>query len=50
VGYLFPVGGTQGYLNLKGYGELDAKNRTEGWNLLLSFAVSPPAPTLSAKP
>jgi hypothetical protein len=47
MGYLFPVGDMQGYLNLKGYGEFGAKNRPEGWNLWLTFAVSPvahPAP------
>jgi hypothetical protein len=27
IGYLFPVGNMQGYLNLKGYGEFDAANR-----------------------
>jgi hypothetical protein len=43
MGYLFPVGDMQGYLNLKGYGEFGAKNRPEGWNLWLTFAVSPAA-------
>jgi hypothetical protein len=41
IGYLFPVGGAQGYLNLKGYGEFDAANRADGWNLWLTFVVSP---------
>jgi hypothetical protein len=32
IGYIFPVGDMQGYLNLKGYGEFDAANRPSGWN------------------
>jgi hypothetical protein len=49
VGFLFPVGDMQGYLNVKGYKEFGAEHRPEGWNLWLTFAVSPhppaPAPT-----
>jgi hypothetical protein len=45
IGYLFPVGGMQGYLNLKGFGEFGAQHRPEGWNLWLTFAVSPHATT-----
>src|SRR4051794_40697206 len=44
IGYLFPVGNMQGYLNLKGYKEFDAANRPDGWNLWLTFAISPTAP------
>ena len=29
IGYLFPVGDMQGYLNLKGYYEFAAENRPE---------------------
>jgi len=29
IGYLFPVGNMQGYLNLKGYGEFDAHDGAE---------------------
>ena len=43
IGYLFPVGDMQGYLNLKGYKEFDASNRPEGWNVWLTFAISPAA-------
>jgi hypothetical protein len=43
VGFLFPVGDMQGYINLKGYKEFDAKNRPEGWNTWLTFAISPKA-------
>src|ERR1700704_974911 len=44
IGFLFPVGDMQGYLNLKGYGEFDAANRPSGWNVWLTFAISPTAP------
>jgi hypothetical protein len=52
VGFLFPLGDMQGYINLKGYREFDAKNRPEGWNTWLTFAISPktPEPPPSAKP
>ena len=43
IGYLFPVGNMQGYLNLKGYKEFDASNRPDGWNVWLTFAISPAA-------
>jgi len=50
IGYLFPVAGMQGYLNLKGYGEFDARNRPSGWNAWLTLSISPAAPaTTSAK-
>jgi hypothetical protein len=41
IGYLFPVGDMQGYLNLKGYKEFGSENRPEGWNVWLTFAISP---------
>jgi hypothetical protein len=44
IGYLFPVGDTQGYLNLKGYKEFGAEHRPEGWNVWLTFAISPAEP------
>jgi hypothetical protein len=47
IGYLFPIGDMQGYLNLRGYGEFGAEHRAEGWNLWLTVAVTPaghPAP------
>jgi hypothetical protein len=44
-GYIFPVGDMQGYLNLKAYGEFDNANRPAGWNLWLTFNLSPAAPT-----
>jgi hypothetical protein len=45
LGYIFPVGGMQGYLNLKAYGEFANENRPAGWNLWLTFNLSPAAPT-----
>jgi hypothetical protein len=44
VGYIFPVGEMQGYLNLKGYGEFAAMHRADGWNVWLTFAISPAPP------
>ena len=42
IGFLFPVGDMQGYLNLKAYGEFDAANRPSGWNTWFTFSISPP--------
>jgi hypothetical protein len=44
IGYLFPVAGMQGYVNLKAYGEFDAGNRPSGWNAWLTLSISPAAP------
>jgi hypothetical protein len=33
----------QGYLNLKGYKEFAAENRPDGWNVWLTFVISPAA-------
>jgi hypothetical protein len=43
IGFIFPVGGMQGYLNLKGYKEFAAENRPEGWNAWVTFSISPAA-------
>ena len=48
IGYLFPVGDMQGYLNLKGYGEFENENRPAGWNVWLTFVLSPKAPESAA--
>src|SRR5262249_27210312 len=53
LGYSFPVGNMQGYLNLKAYWEFDAERRASGWNTWLTFAISPvppPSPTTGSKP
>jgi hypothetical protein len=44
IGYLFPVAGMQGYVNLKAYGEFDGHNRPSGWNAWLTLSISPAAP------
>jgi hypothetical protein len=52
-GYIFPVGDKmQGYLNLKAYGEFDNANRPAGWNLWLTFNLSPAAtpPQATSRP
>ena len=50
IGYIFPVGGMQGYLNLKGYGEFDNDNRPDGWNVWLTFVLSPAPPSSESSP
>src|SRR4029077_9546984 len=46
LGYIFPVGDhTQGYLNLKGYKEFDAAHRADGYNVWLTLAFAPAAPS-----
>ena len=45
LGFIFPVGDMQGYLNLKGYKEFAAENRPDGWNTWVTFTISPAAPT-----
>jgi hypothetical protein len=52
VGYIFPVGDMQGYLNLKAYGEFANAARPAGWNLWLTFNLSPAAatPPTSSRP
>jgi hypothetical protein len=47
IGYIFPVAGMQGYVNLKGYGEFDNANRPDGWNIWLTFTLSPAPPSAS---
>ena len=49
IGYLFPVGNMQGYLNLKGYKEFDASDRPDGWNLWPTFAISLAAPAAAVR-
>jgi hypothetical protein len=47
IGYIFPLGDLQGYLNLKAYGEFAAEHRPHGINAWLTFVISPAAPTAS---
>ncbi len=50
IGYLFPIGGMQGYLNVKAYGEFDGSDRPSGWNAWVTLVISPAAPTPAASP
>ena len=53
LGFIFPVGGMQGYLNFKAYEEFDSSDRPSGWNAWVTFVVSPAAatpPTTPKKP
>jgi hypothetical protein len=50
LGYLFPIGNMQGYLNLKAYFEFDSHDRPSGWNTWLTFAISPGAPPAPTSP
>jgi hypothetical protein len=52
LGYIFPIAGKQGFLGLKSYFEFGAKDRPEGWNTWLTFAISdaPPTPGAAAPP
>ena len=51
IGYIFPISDTnQGYLNLKGYYEFGSYRRPEGWNVWLTFAISPVAPKPAPPP
>jgi hypothetical protein len=50
LGYIFPIAGNQGFLGLKSYFEFSAKNRPEGWNTWLTFAISEAPPTAGAMP
>lgn len=43
IGYIFPLGDHQGYVNLKAYREFEAEHRPEGWNAWLTFVISPAA-------
>jgi hypothetical protein len=44
IGYIFPVGDMQGYVNVKGYWEFEAEHRPEGWNVWLTMSIAPGAP------
>jgi hypothetical protein len=49
IGYMFPISDQYGgYLNVKGYSEFDAYRRPDGWNVWVTFVISPapPAPTV----
>ena len=39
AGFFFPVANRNGYLNLRGYYEFNARNRLEGWTAYVTFSV-----------
>lgn len=40
IGFIFPLGGTQAFLGVKGYKEFAAENRPEGWNVWVTLSLS----------
>jgi hypothetical protein len=48
IGYIIPMGEQRGYLNLKAYKEFDSDHRADGWNVWLTFAISPSPPAPAA--
>ena len=50
IGFIFPVGGMQGYLNFKAYGEFDGSARPSGWNAWATLVISPAAATPASTP
>ena len=52
IGFIIPFSeGYQGYLNLRGYKDLEVENRARTWTAWVTFAVSPAPPEpASAKP
>ena len=51
IGFIFPVSQEyQGYVNLRGYRDLEVENRPQGWTAWLTFAISPAPPEPSSKP
>ena len=45
LGYIFPVGNLQGYVNLKSYNEFTAEHRADGWNAGLHSLSRRPTPS-----
>ena len=51
IGVIIPMDNNlQGYLNVKGYKEFESEHRPAGWNVWLTYAISPAAPPPSAQP
>ena len=53
IGFIIPISDDyQGYLNLRGYRDLEVENRAKTWTAFVTFAISPkaPEPPPSAKP
>jgi hypothetical protein len=47
IGYIFPLGDLQGYVNFKAYKEFAAEHRPDGWNAWFTLVISPAPPTAS---
>jgi hypothetical protein len=52
LGYTIPMGELEGNVNVRAYKEFAAANRPEGWNVWLTYTLSPaePTPARSAAP
>jgi hypothetical protein len=51
IGFILPVGEMQGFLNFKAYFESNARDRPDGWNAWVTFALSPSAkPAMTSHP
>jgi hypothetical protein len=50
IGFIFPVAGMQGYLNLKAYKEFDNANRPDGWNAWVTPVLSPAPSAAESSP
>lgn len=50
IGYIFPVGNMQGYVNVKAYREFENANRPDGWNAWVTFVLSPAPPPAASSP
>ena len=45
IGFIIPLSeGYQGYLNVRGYKDLEVENRAKTWTAWVTFSVSPAAP------
>lgn len=42
IGFFFPFGDQQGYLNFKAFQEYNAHNRLDGWAGYVTFSIQPP--------
>ena len=51
IGFIIPLSKDyQGYLNLRGYKDLETENRANTWSTWVTFAISPAPPEPTAKP
>ena len=52
VGFIFPklFQGYSGYLNIRGYKDIEVENRANTWSTWVTFAVSPAPPEAASKP